>query len=161
MEATTIMAIDPGSVRSAWVLYDPVLKAVLSHGKEDNAVVLGMLTPTDSRRIVCEMVASYGRPVGAEVFDTVRWIGRFEQRVSEEGGLMRLFYRRDVKRHLCGSENKVNDAVIRQRLIDIFGPGRSIAIGTRRCSGPLYGIVKDEWQALALAVTFAETSMDK
>jgi hypothetical protein len=51
---------------------------------------------------------------------------------------------------------KVNDAVIRQRLIDIFGPGKAVAIGTKKVKGPLWGLRSDEWQALALAVTFAE-----
>ncbi len=155
MEAGAILAIDPGPKQSAWVLYDPVLGAVVSHGKEENVVVLDLLAPADGRAIVCEMVASYGRPVGAEVFETVRWIGRFEQRVAQEGGSMALLYRRQVTAYLCGTGKGVNDAVVRQRLIDLFGPGKDVAVGTKAKKGPLWGIRADEWQALALAVAFA------
>ena len=156
METAPILAIDPGTRQSAWVLYDPGERAVLGHGLEDNTEVLSLgELESPGIRVVCEMVASYGRPVGAEVFETVKWIGRFEQRVCEVGKAMSLLYRRDVTSFLCGNSKGVNDAVVRQRLIDLFGPSKEVAVGRKASPGPLYGIRADEWQALALAVTFA------
>ena len=65
--------------------------------------------------------------------------------------------RKTVKMHLCSAIVGINDAVIRQRLIDLFGPGKDVEIGTKKKPGPLYGLHGDEWAALAVAVTYAET----
>jgi hypothetical protein len=43
---------------------------------------------------------------------------------------------------------KAKDANIRQALIDKIGPQ-----GTKKDPGPTYGISKDVWSALAIAVT--------
>jgi len=96
------------------------------------------------------MVASYGMPVGREVFETVRWIGRFQQawHKPEE---VRLIYRRDVKLHLCGSM-RAKDPHVWQALIDKLGP-----VGTKASPGPLYGVKSHARSALAVAVTAAET----
>ena len=89
-------------------------------------------------------------PVGREVFDTVFWSGRFAQ---AWGASFALLPRREVKLHLCHSA-KATDATIRQALLDQFG-GKERAIGTKKTPGPLYGIHKDLWSCLALAVTYA------
>ncbi len=44
--------------------------------------------------------------------------------------------------------------MIRQRLIDIFGPSKEVAIGKKKTQGPLYGFKDDIWQAAALAVAW-------
>jgi len=63
--------------------------------------------------------------------------------------------RKTVAAHLCNT-SRANDSNIRQALIDRFGPGREKAIGTKKNPGPLYGIKKDLWSALAVAVTYAD-----
>jgi hypothetical protein len=157
-----ILAIDPGPTESAWVEYIPLGRTLNGHAKEDNRELLARLEWQDEGELlVLERVASYGRPVGAEVFLTCEWLGRFWQAWMSERSVagsrcVRAIERRTVKRHLCGSENKVNDAVIRQRLIDLWG-GKEAAIGRKSKPGPLYGIHGDCWQALALAVTAVET----
>jgi len=60
-----------------------------------------------------------------------------------------------VDREILG----VNDSTIRQAMLDRYGPGREKAIGKKKSPGPLYGIRKDEWQALALAVTFFDCEL--
>lgn len=98
------------------------------------------------------MVASYGLPVGAEVFATVRWIGRFHEILVSRGQPdPQYLTRNEVKLRLCGTVKGVNDGVLRQRLIDIYGPGKAQAIGNKKQPGPLFGLKADEWQALALA----------
>jgi hypothetical protein len=106
----------------------------------------------DRAHLVVEMVACYGMPVGREVFDTCVWIGRF---IEAWGRPHSTLYRSTVKLHLCG-QTRAKDANVRQALIDRFGPGREKAIGTKAKKGPLYGVKADVWQALALAVTFAD-----
>ena len=111
--------------------------------------------------LAVEMVASYGMAVGAEVFETCVWIGRFIQ-VWFEGGMIedayreaRLVYRREVKLALCGN-SRAKDSNIRQAIIDRYG-GKAGAIGKKKTPGPLYGITGDVWSALAVAITAAET----
>lgn len=150
-----LLAIDPGTEQSGW--------CVLSNGAETDVTrfwrVLGsgvmpnaeMLTSAGAWRhnsLAIEMIASYGMPVGRETFETVRWIGRFQQawHSPEE---VRLVYRRDVKLYLCGSM-KAKDANVRQALIDKLGP-----VGTKASPGPLYGVKSHAWSALAVAVTAA------
>jgi len=159
-----ILSIDPGTDQSAWVLYDTDTRAVLNHGKENNADMIFHFADTyygAYDAVVIEMVAGYGKPVGAEIFETAVWIGRFMEACPLGlQGVHRVF-RREVKRHLCGSENKVNDAVIRQRIIDLYGPGKEKAIGTTKQRGPLWGLRADEWSALAVAITYAETQLPR
>lgn len=156
-----ILAIDPGPEQTAWMLYDDETHKPVEFAKCDNAEAMFRLCdlPTENvkPRVAIEMVASYGQTVGKEVFETCVWIGRFVQacdwRLDVKPSLM---YRTEIKMHLCHATAKINDAVIRQALIDRFGPGKDKAIGTKKNQGPLYGVKADVWAALALAVTFAD-----
>lgn len=159
MSNERIFAIDPGPERSAYVQYDASVRCVMEHDIVPNPSLLDLLRSVRLAlwSLVVEGFSSYGKPVGEETFATCVWSGRFMEawdsgRVGRPSALM---YRRDVKRVLCGTDLGVSDAVIRQRLIDIFGPGKEKAIGVKKSPGPLYGLKADEWQALAVAVAFA------
>jgi len=148
---TAILAIDPGTTRSAWVLLRDDA-TILEHGLEDNARVLDIVAGT-AWPLVIEMIASYGMPVGREVFETCVWIGRFAQAAH---GKWHPVYRRDVKLELCGSP-RAKDANVRQAIIDLYPPtggGKRPQIGTKREPGPLYGIRADEWAALGVGLTW-------
>jgi len=148
-----ILAIDPGSEQSAWVVYDADVKNIVAFDIEPN---LNMIEFAKAN-IYCadilaiEMIASYGMAVGKSVFETCVWIGRF---VQAGGGNWEYVYRKDEKICLCGSM-KAKDANIRQAIIDRFG-GEEKAIGKKKTPGPLYGIKADVWAALAVAITYAE-----
>lgn len=104
--------------------------------------------------LAIEMIASYGMPVGREVFETCLWIGRFIQ-AWHSPETVRLVYRRDVKLHLCGTA-KAKDANVRQALLDLFprtGGGATPQIGTKAQPGPLYGVSTHAWPALGVAIT--------
>lgn len=105
-------------------------------------------------RLAIESISSYGMAVGAEVFSTCIWIGRFVQ-AWRDPDAVRLLYRKDVKLHLCGT-TKAKDTNIRQALLDKFGPGKDVAIGKKAQPGPLYGVKSHAWSALAVAVTASE-----
>jgi hypothetical protein len=148
-----ILAIDPGTTESGWCVFDG--KRVIRSGVEQNSQLLGRdfgYSPSDIT-LAIEMVASYGMPVGREVFETCVWIGRFQQ-AWRDPEAVRLIYRKDVKLHLCGSP-RAKDANIRQALIDRLGP-----VGTKAQPGPLYGVKSHAWAAVAVAVT-AFDSMPK
>lgn len=142
-----IFAIDPGTTESGWcVLRDG---RVVDSGVMENTDMLPRLSSlTWIDTLAIEMVASYGMAVGAEVFETCVWIGRFQQACIAPEKVRRVF-RRDVKLHLCGNP-RAKDANIRQALIDLLGPQ-----GTKKQPGPTYGVRSHAWAALAVAVTVA------
>jgi hypothetical protein len=154
----TILAIDPGPVKSAWVVWDG--NSLGNFGLNENDTVLALVdgagTSLDIQRgytysyLVIEKVVSYGRPVGAETFETVYWTGRFAEAFGADH--VERVERLEVKKHIC-HHGSAKDPHIRQALIDRFG-GKAKAIGLKNTPGPLYGVKKDIWQALALAVTW-------
>ena len=148
-----ILAIDPGTEESGWCSFHPD-RGVLGCGVKPNDIMLDEVRSSCADVLAIELVASYGMPVGREVFETVRWIGRFQQVWNCPDDVM-LIYRRDVKLHLCNSA-KAKDANIRQALLDMFprtGGGKMPQIGTKSKPGPLYGVSSHAWSALALAIT--------
>jgi len=144
-----LLAIDPGPVESAWLFWEN--DRPTKSRKVRNDIFVSQLSalgaPSDG--VFIEMIASYGMPVGAEVFETCVWIGRFMEAAGS--ARVRRIFRKDVKMHLCG-QTKAKDGNIRQALIDRFG-GKEKAIGKKKTPGPLYGISGDVWAALAVAVT--------
>ena len=154
----SVLAIDPGNEESAFVhLRDN--GEVLGHGLTGNGEVLHLLRhwnfhlANHNATLAIEMIASYGMPVGATVFETCVWIGRFKERW---GGDSKLVYRREVKLHLCNSA-RAKDSNVRQALIDRYGGTKRKAVGIKAEPGPLYGVKKDIWAALGVAVTYMDT----
>lgn len=148
-----LLAIDPGNVYSAWILYDMDTNSIIACAKEENHSVLHKIRNFEltADHLAIEMVASYGMAVGETVFETCVWIGRFIEAWLLTGhSAFTKVYRREVKMYICGSM-RAKDANIRQALLDRFG-----APGTKKNPGPTYGITADIWQALALAVTYVE-----
>src|SRR3990167_10442634 len=92
-----IIGIDPGTSESAWVMVQATTP--LAHAKERNSELLdslrGGFNPADL--VAIEMIASYGMPVGREVFETCLLIGRMVEAWEARGGTVRLVYRREVK----------------------------------------------------------------
>ena len=96
-----------------------------------------------------DLTVDHGMAVGAEVFDTVWWAGQFAEAVHRVPVVM--LPRRALKLALSG-DSRAKDANIRAALIDRFGG--SAAVGRKAEPGPLYGISRDVWSALAIAVTY-------
>jgi hypothetical protein len=155
----TLLAIDPGTTQSAWV--NAIHDVVLGFGILPNEQLLTWLRVIDHPveggidQMVIEKVESCGMAVGADVFETVFWSGRF----AEAAGPLPVdrIGRKAVKLHLCG-DTRAKDSNIRQALIDRYGGvgGKRAAIGLKASPGPLYGVSKDVWAALAVAVTYAD-----
>lgn len=168
-----VLAIDPGPEMSAWCIYDAYDGRPVVWATDENYIVLSMLEEAgvhgrgndfaSCEVCVIEMIASYGMPVGKEVFETVLWIGRYDQEwmrgICSGGERAELVYRMDVKTHLCHSA-KATDSNIRQALIDRFGPGKEKAIGLKNSPGPLYKMDEHCRSALAVALLYADTWLD-
>lgn len=151
-----LLALDPGYTETAWLLYDVETGLPLEWATEPNERVRAVIAKTAARVLAVESVASYGMAVGAEVFETCVWTGRFIERFAgdSDGDVVRV-YRTDVKLHLCHARN-AKDANVRQALIDRYGPSKEIAIGRKATPGPLHGISGHAWAALGVAVTAAD-----
>ena len=151
-----VLAVDPGNVMSAYVVYcDGV---IIEKGKIENEILLQKIECNSfsgkTSLLAIEMVACYGMPVGATIFDTVWWTGIFSYAYGINATTR--VYRKDVKMHLCNSM-RAKDANIRQAIIDMYEPkggGKIPQIGTIKNPGPLYGVSKDIWAALGVAITF-------
>ena len=164
MRKKYIFAIDPGTTRSAYVIVDaetlrPYDKDIVSN--EDMLTIINnAYYPFDKdgqMDFVIEMIASYGRPVGSETFETCRWIGRFAERVFMRTGKdAQYVYRIEEKKTICHTSN-AKDSYITQALIDRFASGvPNKGKGSAKEPGWFYGFRKDIWQAYAVAVTFCD-----
>ncbi len=142
-----ILSIDPGNIESAFCLIDKETYKPIKFGKIRNEELLNIVKDEFYDDFVIEMIASYGMPVGKEVFDTCVWIGRFIQASYCYGFYI---YRKEEKLNLCGSM-KAKDSNIRQALIDRFG-----VVGTKKAKGWFYGFKKDIWSAYAVGVTWLD-----
>ena len=160
-----ILAIDPGNEKSAYVIYDTCLTDLIDNrekrdvrkfGIYPNEDMLSIASTVSADCLAIEMIACYGMPVGRTVFETCVWIGRF---IEAWGHDFEYVYRKDVKMHLCNS-TRAKDGNVRQAIIDRYaatGGGKTPQIGTKKQQGPLYGVSKDVWAALGVAITFNET----
>lgn len=161
-----ILAIDPGPVQSAWVIWgdgrvhrseiceNSILLCGLREARQGSRLLQTMRSSwfCDVTSVAVEMIACYGMPVGAETFETCKVIGRIEEICLEQRVWpVRMVFRREVKMHLCGNM-RAKDGNVRQSLIDKLGP-----VGTKKQPGPCYGISSHLWSALAVAITALET----
>lgn len=155
MENNLIIAIDPGNTQSGYVVVEHdgmKITSVLEKGKVDNVQIFGVLDRYEGADTAVEMVASYGMPVGKEVFDTCVWVGRFVQAACSPK--IELIYRKEEKLFLCGTLT-AKDSNITQALVDRFAPGQpNKGKGTAKNPGFFHGFAKDVWAAMAVAVTY-------
>ena len=160
-----VLAIDPGNVKSAYVLMDTDTFRPVDFGLMENEGLRSYLRQMpfqEEDKAAIEMVASYGMAVGREVFDTVRWIGRFEETLTRRLLLPpALIYRMDEKTHIC-HDSRAKDANIRRALIDRFAlHDKARGTGTKKKPDWFYGFRRDIWAAYAVGLTYIETKLEK
>lgn len=144
-----ILAIDPGSEQSAFVLWDTEQHCFTGEGKGilNNYDLLAALPdiafPANFGAI--EMIQSYGFGVGRTTFQTCVWIGKFMHALDlQDWEGLALYGRPTIKGQIGGK----NDAEIRASLRLRYGEARKGEL--------LEGVKKDIWAALALAVALEE-----
>jgi len=170
-----IIGIDPGPEQSAYAVIDtdsgfPGKIIAFGKGKENNVLefiyksINGYLG--HEKHLCIEMPASYGMAVGRSVFETCAQVGRFEISLNHNFNINKTFrlYRKSKNDNgipsICMSickNNKSGDSNIRAAIIDLYpatGGGKVPQIGTKKEPGPLYGVSKDVWAALAVALTY-------
>lgn len=159
-----ILAVDPGTDKSAYVIYETQNAQVVEKGIENNKDLLKLLAvlnhDDDVGVLVIEMMKSYGNVMGDTVLETCVWIGRFIERWARK---WEWIYRKTIVTQLCNS-SRAKDSNVRQALIDRYRDvlrARGVyedPVGLKSSPGPLYGVKKDMWSALAVAVAYHERS---
>jgi hypothetical protein len=155
-----IFAIDPGNTESGYAIIEMPDFRLAKFGKVANEELLEIIEriPWAVFDFAIEMVASYGMPVGKDVFETCVWIGRFIQEATPAPH--HFVYRKDEKLCLC-HDSRAKDSNIRQALIDRYAKfDFKSGKGTKKNPDTFYGVSKDVWQAIAVAVTYYERKDD-
>lgn len=163
-----LIAIDPGPVESAYVVLDTVSfpGTLREFGKVKNGECMDRISQWlwEEIPVIIEMPACYGMAVGRDVFETCVQVGRFEELAFQKDAKSMKVYRKQrnpegvdsVVMSLC-KNSRAKDTNVRQALIDLYpasGGGRVPQIGTKKNPGPLYGVSKDVWAALAVGITY-------
>lgn len=169
-----ILAIDPGNIESAFVVYNhgDMDMPLDAFGKKPNKEVMQIVNETSQydtvEHLAIEMVACYGMLVGETVFETALWVGRYIQEWTRHGATYTKVYRKQknkgeginsVVMEICKTST-AKDSNVRQAIIDRYpatGGGATPQIGIKSQPGPLYGVSKDVWAALAVAITYCES----
>jgi len=148
-----IFAVDPGSTSSGVVIVNSRTFEILDSMKIENN--LGIISievekyyykPTPGQFVI-EGLTSYGKKVGSEVFDTIEFSGRFQERmeIKYTNWGMNKINRKAVLGHLDDLYGaRSNDARIRMLLIERFGKEFTSKLKS------------DCWASFAVAVTFID-----
>ena len=152
LRGVKIIALDPGTTETGWCVYEDgkVTKCGINTNQEMLRAIANFGMHPAPHLLAIEWIEAMGMAVGREVFETCRWVGRFQQACGNPDAV-RFVTRREVKLHLCGNM-RAKDPNIRQALLDKLGP-----VGTKKEPGPCFGVKSHIWSALAVAVTAAET----
>lgn len=173
---TVIMAIDPGSTESGYVViqgtdfpnnpsrFGKILNSEMTQKVRNFARHSGFRLV-----LLIEMPACYGMAVGKTVFETCAVVGYLEATfwMHSEGNpdreCQRIYRKKSneegvpsVCMELC-KNNRAGDSNIRQAIVDLYpatGGGKTPVKGTKDKPGPLFGISGDVWAALAVALTY-------
>ena len=139
-----ILAIDPGNMKSGWIIGrddEEVIGGfdVVSFGVDENKYLRGQFKEAVSlfqptlTRLVIETPKPRGMPTAGEEMETMIHIGRFIQQWSRLGGRWSYVFRQDVKLNLCGN-NRAKDPNVSQAIKDRFG-GEQNGRKCRVCKG--------------------------
>lgn len=146
---SAVLAIDPGTTRSAWVLLDG--DTVDAHAKDPNEDVVRSIRLLRGQvaAVVIETIEPWGGFTGPPALETMRWVGRFEEAAWPTPVTI---VKRSVVLHALGVGKLPRgqaQAAVRALLIERWGGGNPAKRGH-----PLHGITDDRWSALAVAVAW-------
>lgn len=168
-----VLAIDPGTTESGFVVWDVVNNKLRSFGKLKNPEILELIQACalyECEELVIEMCKSYGNPMGDSILETCVWIGRFIERWETHSNVeVVLRYRKSIVAVLCHN-SRAGDSNVRQYVIDYFrsitpadlmGGGKTPVVGLKSKPGPLFGFADDMWQAMGLALGHVQIQYDE
>lgn len=149
-----VLGIDPGPTSSGLVMYSPADEVVA--WAESAASLSDVRQAMDSMSrgdlVLIERVESYGIP-GNSLLDTAEVVGRLREYGEGRGLRVEVMTRREVCRQLDVTGGG-KDRQVREVCLALHGRERSVAVGTKRQPGPLYGVSGHAWQALGLVLAW-------
>jgi hypothetical protein len=148
-----LLAIDPGTTMTAYVIIDTNTRCPIQFDKIKNDALYKMIFDYYNNsydEMVIEMIASYGMRVGSEVFETCVAIGRLEAIAEMQNKPHHRIGRIDVKRNLTGRTTSKDKDII-AALTARYG-----CKGTKASPGQLYGFYGDIWSAYAVGITWID-----
>lgn len=175
------LVLDPGNTETAFVLFDLIQKTPLRWAKIPNREIFEVIRAA-AVPVVSEFPYPRGQGVSWQTLATCREAGRFQRECEVLGLSWTEMDRADVKKHLCSGVKHPKDKDVRKALIDLFGGERCLApekcltckgkggagrgsarevcagcggSGKNPSPGLLVNMSADCWQALGVAVTFA------
>lgn len=158
-----ILAVDPGTTKSGFVVYDTAEREILDKGILPNEELVEQIWVYNKGEqfpsvLVYEGMNLY-HAVSEDTIQTLQWCGefRFAFRICDYTCPCVEIKRSAIRKHF----GVKNDAGIRAALIDRFGGSRQAAIGTKKQPGKLYGVNSHIWSALAVAVCYTEQQEEK
>lgn len=172
-----IMAIDPGTTESAYVILDDQYQ-ILSADKVGNDVILSIIAdaPGLDAVIIEDIEPRYsstdrsaaGAVMGQSTIETIKAFGRFSWQASLRGLTVGSIFRRDERSCLIPTKRnglpplpetapKHADGQIRASLIRRFARhDQERGRGTKANPDTFYGFHGDMWQAMAVGVTWLD-----
>jgi len=160
MKIRNILSIDPGSDYSGIVFFNVVDDRLLKSCKIDNESVQRIIdvNRTKISLVVIEMLSSYGI-VGASVFETAIWIGKYIRHL-ETIGLPWILIKRSIVRGYWEPKNDKLEQLIRDGIITKWPKTTDNKIKLLVCMKYNFNSnikateLNDQIQALALASYF-------
>jgi hypothetical protein len=157
-----ILCIDPGSTVSGVVEFLPESWTIQNvQGEAPNRDLVLSIKPKSHDLILVEQPTLMGQfNAQQQTLDTCEWVGRIKQRAVDCGLPVVAIERNEIKLHLLGWISRKGhnpDSCIKEVMLARFPAGK----GTKKNPGPLYGIAKHAWQALALGVTYWDKQKER
>lgn len=172
-----IMAIDPGTTESAYVILNDQYQ-IFSADKVGNDVILSIIAdaPGLDAVIIEDIEPRYsstdksaaGAVMGQSTIETIKAFGRFSWQASLRGLMVGSIFRRDERSCLIPTKRnglpplpetapKHADGQIRASLIRRFARhDQERGRGTKANPDTFYGFHGDMWQAMAVGVTWLD-----
>ena len=136
---------------------------IQSKGKVENGWLIDVFLPSVcDAGLVIEDIQCFGSAVGREVFETVRFSGRLQQKwlmlTSKETTFQQTT---EARKYMTGSP-RAKDSFVRRGVLDFYANLTGLTedtalIGKKKKPGVLYGVTADTWMAVAHALTWFGT----
>lgn len=166
-----IYGIDPGPERSGFVAINHVSdgesfpQVLEADGEIHNGLVRTRIREADpSVTVCCEVMSAIRATVDQNTFETCYAIGEFRNETkSRHMGIWIPIEARSVKRGIIGTVTGSSSLVMRE-LVKMFAFGETdpakakrAAVGTVKHPGPLFGVSKHAWMALACVMVYLKS----
>lgn len=174
-----LLAIDPGTAQSAYVVLDEKYR-IFNAGKVENSVILDIIaqTPGLDRLVIEDMEPRYtsgdrsaaGAVMGTSTIQTLKWMGQFDRQATLRGLPVGWICRREERSALIPTKKNGlpplpmgapahADGQIRAALIQRFARyDTATGKGTKKEPDTFFGFAGDMWQAMAVGVTWLDKS---